>query len=159
MRSPQTHGSPAPAIAAAPDFLVVDEHVVRNPVARAVARTKLKRAVLDFQLRLYNLLPGTNVQADAQAAARVLAVALRVLDNADQGSTPDARVMAGGMGCLSALAQRRWAWHTQDAVAVDQALHRALPVYMAASAVQLQAAHRYVTHLEATANNPEGETL
>lgn len=159
MRSPQTHGAPAPAMAAAPDFLVVDEHVARNPVARAVARTKLKRAVLDFQLRLYNLLPGTNVQADAQAAARVLAVALRVLDNADLGSTPDARVMAGGMGCLSALAQRRWAWHTQDAVAVDQALHRALPVYMAASAVQLQAAHRYVTHLEATANNPERAPL
>ena len=156
MSSLQTRSEPTAAHAVAPDFLVVDEHVARNPVARAVARAKLLCAMRDFLIRIYVLPAGTPVQADAQAAARVLAVALRVLDTAGLGSTPDARVMAGGMGCLSSLSKRRWAWHTQDAVAIDQALQRALPVYQAASAVQLQTAHRYVTHLEVTAHHPEG---
>jgi hypothetical protein len=135
----------------APDFLVVDEHVARNPVARAIARHRIADAVRDFQTRLYLLADGEEVQGDIQAAAKVLAVALSVMQQTGRMATPDARVMAGAMGQCSSVAQRRFRWATADAVAIDEGLRRAVDVYRAATAAQVQAAHRHVVSLEQTA--------
>lgn len=133
----------------APEFLVVSEHTARNPVARAVARARITQAVRDFLLRLYLLPDDAEVQADADAAAHVLAVALAVCDATGRTSSPEARVMQGGMGALTDLGRRRWHWRGTDAVALDQALQRALAVYRSASADQVQHAHRRVARLQA----------
>ena len=61
------------------DFLVVGEHVSRNPVARAIARQRVTSGTRDFLLRLYLLPDGADVAIDAQVAAKVLAVAAAVL--------------------------------------------------------------------------------
>lgn len=132
----------------APDFLVVPQHVARNPVARAIARANLTEAVRDFQLRLYLLADGEDVKADILAAARVLAVAIAVRHQAGQGDDPDARVMAGAMGQCSDIARRRFAWKSSDAVAIDVGLQRAVEVYCKATARQIQDAHTHVTRLE-----------
>lgn len=136
---------------AAPDFLVVGEHVARNPVARAVARARITQAVRDFLLRLYLLPDATEVQADADAAAKVLAVAIAVCEAAGQLHSADCRVMHGGMGAVVDLARRRWHWRSADAVALDQALQRALAVYQAATAEQVQHAWRRVAGMEVQA--------
>jgi hypothetical protein len=133
---------------AAVDFLVVDEHVARNPVARAVARNRISSGTRDFMLRLYLLPEGADVAADCQVAAKVLATAIAVLEAQGQHDSPNCRVMAGAMGALVGLSGRRWKWRTVDAVALDQALQRALQVYSTASAQQLQRAYVRVAQLE-----------
>ena len=137
--------------AAAPGFLYVEEHVARNPVARAIARHRVADAVRDFQTRLYLLSDGENVQTDVMAAAKVIAVALAVRQHAGQLGAADARVMQGSMGQLATIAERGFVWRTTDAVAIDVGLQRAVEVYRAASAQQIQAAHKHVGRIEATA--------
>lgn len=132
----------------APDFLVVSEHVARNPVARAIARQRIADAVRDFQTRLYLLEDGEDVQADILAAAKVLAVALSVMQQTGRMATPDARVMAGAMGQCASVTERKFRWKTADAVAIDEGLRRAVDVYRKATAAQVQAAHRHITRLE-----------
>lgn len=140
----QQRSAPGAAI----DFLVVDEHVARNPVARAIARSRITTGTRDFLLRLYLLPDGADVQADCQVAAKVLATAIAVLEHEGQAASPDARVMAGAMSALLGLARREWHWRTTDAVALDQALQRALDVFTAASAEQVQRAHARVAQIE-----------
>ena len=134
--------------AGALDFRSVGQHVARNPVARAVARATLAQAVRDFTLRLYLLPEGTDVRSDADASARVLAVALEVLQATGRAGSADGRVMQGAMAALVAIARRGFGWRAADAVALDQALQRALRVYAEATAQQVQDAHRRVAELE-----------
>ena len=135
----------------APTFLVVDQHVARNPVARAVARARLAQATRDFITRLYLLADGEDVAADVHASAMVLAVAIAVQEAAGRGTEPDTRVMAGAMGALVDITRRGSRWHTRDAVAIDTGLQRAVAVYTTATAQQVQDAHRRVAALEARA--------
>lgn len=135
----------------APGFMLVNEHVARNPVARAIARQRIAAATRDFQLRLYCLTDGEDVHADIHAAAKVLAVALAVMLQTGRMATPDARVMAGAMGQCASIMQRNGRWKTADAVAIDEGLRRAVEVYRIATAAQVQAAHRHVRLIEADA--------
>jgi hypothetical protein len=132
----------------APDFLLVSDNIARNPICRAVARHNLQAAVRDFSIRLRMLADGEDARLDGLAAARTLAVAIRVLDQRDLGDTPDARVMRGGMECLVQLAGRKWKWRASDAAAVDVALDRAQGVYRTATAREQHSAYRYVMDLE-----------
>lgn len=146
-----TNAAPTPA---GIDFLVVDQHVARNPVARAIARTRIVRATRDFATRLHMLQEGEVVHSDLQAAAKVLAVAIRLLQQRGDTTSPDARVMNGGMSALVALALRGARWHCIDAPAIDQALLRALGVYTAATALETQRAHQWVDSLDRSAAAP-----
>lgn len=135
----------------APDFLVVSQHVARNPVARAVQRQRMQAAVRDFAIQMHLLADGDDVRLELSAAARVLAVAVRVLE--DQARTPEdrdspaLRVMAGGMGAMAQCSARGWRWRTLDLVAVDGALQHALAVLRDAGAAAIQRAWLHVESL------------
>lgn len=131
-----------------PAFTTVDEHVARHPVTRAVARRNLDAAVRDFRIRLHLLAEGELVKADGLAAARVLAVAIRVCEQRGQTDSPAVRVMRGGMEAVVGLSARKWRWRTADAVAIDTAIGHARAVVAGATALEQQAAHRYVIALE-----------
>lgn len=133
----------------APDFLVVPQHVARNPVARAIARQRMERCVDLFATRLYLLADGEQVESDGTAAARVLYVAYLLLDKAGQGDAPAARVIRGGISTVEQLALRRWAWRSADAPAIDQAFQRARDTVAAAAAVEVQRAWAELYRLEA----------
>lgn len=113
----------------APGFLNVPEHVARNPVARAIQRQRIVRSTRDFRIRLHLLDEGETVREDAVASAKVLAVALGVLQMQDRRDSSAWRVMHGAMSALVQLSRRRFTWRQQDAVAVELGLeHAALTV-------------------------------
>lgn len=148
----------------APDFLVVPQHVARNPVARAIARQRMQAAVRDFAIQLHLLPDGADVRAELSAAARVLAVAVRVAElMSPERDTPALRVMAGGMGAIAQCSARGWRWRLLDTVAIDRALQEALDLMQTAAATETRAAWLYVEALERTppraaarATAPEG---
>lgn len=124
----------------APGFLVVDQHVARNPVARAIQRQRIDRTTRDFRIRLHMLAEGEVVQADAIASAKVLAVALGVLELQAAAGCTAWRVMQGGMSALAQLSQRGFTWHQQDAIAVEVALEHAAATVTTAPAELVQRA-------------------
>jgi hypothetical protein len=124
----------------APGFLVVDQHVARNPVARAIQRQRVMESTRNFRIRVYLLAEGEEVRADAIASAKVIAVAIGVLQL--QGATACSawRVMHGGLSALLQLCERQFKWRQQDAVAVEVALEHAALTVATAPAVMVQRA-------------------
>lgn len=132
-------------------FRVVSEHVARNPVAQAIERNNLLKAIASFQTRLYLLDENEPAQDDAQTAARVLAVAIRCceLDKTDQ--EPPCRVMRGALSALVSCAQRGFTWRKVDAPAIDTGLEYALEVMRITSATIKRCAWMDVERMEQAA--------
>lgn len=124
----------------APGFLIVDQHVARNPVARAIQRQRIERATRDFRIRLHMLADGEVVQSDTMACAKVLAVALGVLQMQGAEGCTAWRVMRGGMSTLQQLSERQFRWRTADAIPVDVALEHATVTVTTAPATMVQRA-------------------
>jgi len=125
---------------AAPGFLVVDQHVVRNPIARAIQRQRIDRATRDFRIRVHMLADGEHVESDAIASAKVLAVAMGVLAMQGAEGCTAWRLMRGGLSALQQLSERGFRWRTDDAVAVDVALEHAAATVTTAPAALVQRA-------------------
>ena len=121
----------------APTFLIVPQHVARNPVARDVQKRKVTLAVRDFQTRVHMLAEGEIVRADMDAAMHVLAVASAIVEMRGELD----QVIRGAMSACVQCAERGFRWHTVDAVALDQGLARADAIYARASAVETQRAY------------------
>ena len=124
----------------APGFLIVDQHVARNPVARAIQRQRIERSTRDFRIRVHMLAEGESVASDAMASAKVLAVALGVLQMQGAEGCTAWRLMRGGTSTLQQLSERGFRWRCADAVAVDVALEHAALTLATAPAVLVQRA-------------------
>lgn len=114
---------------AAEAFRVVPMHVARNPVARAVAMTRMRQAVLDFQLRLHFLPYDQQVMGDVHAAMQVLTVCLFSLEEMNVLDQPGASVMRGAQSALLNCAARQGRWRPIDAPAVDVGLAYAVDTF------------------------------
>lgn len=136
----------------APDVMVVDEHVARNPLARAVARAKMTSAARDFTIRLHLLEDGEDAAADTVAAARTIQLAYIAAVQAGAADSPDARVMCGAISAMTALARRGFSWRRADAAAIDAGLQRAVQTIRATSAQAMQAAWRELLRQERVAD-------
>lgn len=112
-----------------PTFRVVPMHVARDPVARAVAITRMRQAVLDFQLRLHYLPEGQRVDGDVYAALQVLTVCLLSLEDLGRTEGPEFSVMRGAQSTLLQCASHGSTWRTSYAQAVDIGLQRAVDVF------------------------------
>lgn len=117
-------------------FSVVDEHVGRNPIARAVAISGLKKSVRAFQLQLYFLQDGTEQAANLMAASEVLAVALNIRQAQDNPT--GVPVMRGAHSAILERAKREFVWRSVDAVAIDVAIDAAREAMESATARQVQ---------------------
>ena len=131
-------------------FHVVKQNVARNPVARAVQRANLDSAMREFQLTLYYLEDGTQQAENVQAAAKVLTVALRLVEMRGL-EIHRANVIRGAMSCLEAASNRRFAWRSLDAPAIDAGMARAAEIVSESTALQVREAWKFVGALEATA--------
>lgn len=136
------------------DFRTVPMAVATNPAARSIARKRIMDATRDFAIQVHLLDDGEDVRVDLTAAARVLAVAVRVAEQranasgrADDRDTPALRVMAGAMSAIAQCSQRGWRWRRLDAVAVDQGLAEASDLMRSASAHEARAAWAHVEAL------------
>lgn len=129
-------------------FLHVSEHVARNPIARAVAASRLHAAVRDSLLQIYLHADGDDVSAEGPSWARVLYVAWLVLHARGASASPDARVMRGAMSSVEQLARRGWRWSTEDAAAIDAGLTRAQQTVQGAPPSEVRTAWEELDALE-----------
>lgn len=126
-------------------FFIVSKDVASNPVARAIAKRRIENAIRDFLLECYYLDEGTEQTGNYTAAARVLTVAIRLLEQA-RADVPG--VMRGALSCCQQASERGFRWKRADAVAIDTGLSMARDVIQAARAADLQRAWAFVMDLE-----------
>ncbi len=126
-------------------FNVVSRDVASNPIARAIAKKRIQSAIRDFLLACYFIEDGSEQRENYLAAARVLAVALRLAEMARDESTG---VMRGALSCCQQASERGFTWKRLDAVAIDNGLCDALTVINGASASEVQRAWSFVMDLE-----------
>lgn len=132
-------------------FHIVNEHVARNPVARAVQRAKLAAAIREFQLQLYFLADDTPQNDNLLAAAKVIAVALR-LHEVTGLPAHEANVLKGALSCIEHATARGCKWRrSADAPAIDSGIDRAAALVNRCTAQQVRDAWRFVEALEVTA--------
>ena len=120
----------------APDFFVVPEHVARNPIARAIARQNIARATAEYSTRLLMLQDGEECASDLDATARVLGVAVAVLE---ARKTTDATLTAG-LAALVEMARMGCRWDSMFADRIDAALQQANDVFAQATATETRLA-------------------
>ncbi len=110
-------------------FQVVPMHIARNPVARAVAITRMRQAVLDFQLRLHFLPYDQEVHGDVHCAMQVLTVCLLSLEELGRADEAAARVMRGAQATLLQCVNLKGRWRPEFAQPVDIGLQRAVEAF------------------------------
>jgi hypothetical protein len=120
----------------APGFLIVPQHVARNPIARAINRQKVRVAVAEFATRLHLLTAGEQCAADLDATARTLGVAAAVLEK--RGLTDD--TLAAGLAALCDMAAHECLWKPEHAGTLDAALQQAQDVFAQATAEETRMA-------------------
>lgn len=125
-------------------FSVVDEHVARNPIARALARQAMRTSVRDITLAWYVPTPYCD-PGDVAACKRALDVAIVVLDLMNGGGTPPHTAMAQARAVLYQVVERGYRWRIQDAPAIDIGLQHALDVLRDSDAKTQQRAWQMVT--------------
>lgn len=121
-------------------FSLVDEHVGRNPVARAIARASLDKALVDFGLELYLCEPGSVQRGNIRSAARVLSVALHLRED---------DTVRAGLHMLALMEEDGCRWDSHGAGDVDLALAAARDIVTKAPAQDVQRAWAAVTESSA----------
>ena len=129
-------------------FHVVSQDVARNPVSKAVQRTKLNQALRDFQITLYHLEDGSQQADNLMAAAQVLAVATRLHEVRDL-EPHEINVVRGALSAVTAASERGFQWRHADAPAIDAGMARAASIILAAPQIEVQRAWKFVSELEA----------
>lgn len=97
-----------------------------NPVARAVARHRLKQALLEQKIQLYLLAdgePAANVLTAIGAMFAVVGLAAEI-DKAIDRDDPELRVMRGGLSACEQM-MKAGAWASINAPAIERALDSA----------------------------------
>lgn len=118
----------------------VKRQVALNPVARAVALSKLKVAVTDVLVRLYLFPDGADVRTQIVDANELLAIVMRCVELYGDINNPDYRVMRGAHSCMIQLSESKFIWHSRHAPAIDVGLRRALEMHAEFTPLQTKTA-------------------
>ena len=129
-------------------FQIVRQDLARNFVARAVQRDNVAREMRTFRISLYMLESGSEQVEAIQAAAIVLAVAIRVLECRGELYLTPASVMLEAFSALQGMAENGHRWRASDAPAIDVGMGYAVDVHAGAKAAELQKAWSHVREME-----------
>lgn len=103
-------------------IVLKDQKVARNPVARAVAASNLKKRMLDQRIELFMMDEGQDARSQVLPIADcvfVLAAAYEMMRWEDK---VDYRKLRSAMIILTECSERKFKWRTADTVTIDNAI-------------------------------------
>ena len=98
------------------------KNVARNPVARAVAKDRLKKMMLDSQIHLFMLDEGDNAASMVLPISDGIFVMAEAYSLSKKEDTPEYRKLKSAMNVLQECAERQFKWHTMDAITINNAI-------------------------------------
>jgi hypothetical protein len=100
----------------------VKKTVALNPIARAIAKEKLRSVVTTMRIKFFLLEDGDECAGYAMPVATPVYAMLGALTAVGETESADARKLRSGAKVLLEISERQFKWRKADAVTIDNAL-------------------------------------
>jgi hypothetical protein len=98
------------------------EKIARNPIARAIAADKLKKAMLNQRIELFMMEEGQDARAQVIPIANSIFVLAAAYDMMEWHDKVEYRKIRSAMNVLTECSERKFKWRTIDTVTIDNAI-------------------------------------
>ena len=99
----------------------VTKNVVYNPVARAVAKAKVKQAMTDHRISIFLLDDGDDCYSEMFTSAKAIFIIGHCLEEMNLTDTPDYRKIKSALN-ICVECSEKWKWKKEWAITIDNAL-------------------------------------
>ncbi len=99
----------------------VTKNVVYNPVARAVAKAKVKQAMTDHRISIFLLDDGDDCYSEMFTSAKAIFIIGHCLEEMGLTDTPDYRKIKSALN-ICVECSEKWKWRKEWAITIDNAL-------------------------------------
>jgi hypothetical protein len=113
-----------------PFFFKVDQHTARNPVARALAKSRTEKTLRNFVTALYLMEEGKSYEFDMRVSQQALQVTLHLQPELPPNQS---EVINSGIEILSGLIRDDFKWKSSEVAALDIAITCALSLMIAST--------------------------
>jgi len=124
----------------------VSKNVAMNPIAKAIARQKLMKSMVDVKIKLFFTQEGEQIQSVVQEISRLLAITLLAC-RVDK-VTEFVNLMDEALFLLTKVADDEFRWRTDYALIVDDAMDAVLLVTPKISPKAIHLAAKEIESLE-----------
>lgn len=98
------------------------KHIARNPVAKAIAKNKLKSSITDHRIGCFMLENGENCYSEAYAMSQAIFVMLFSYEDLNQTDSVEYRKLKSAGVILVDCAQNGWKWNKEWSITLDNAM-------------------------------------
>lgn len=99
----------------------VTKNVVYNPVARAVAKAKVQKAMTDHRISIFMLDDGEDCYSEMFTSAKAIFIIGHCLEEQNQMDSPEYRKIKSAMN-ICVECSKDWKWKKEWAITIDNAL-------------------------------------
>ena len=132
------------------NWITITTQPTGNPVARAIARDRLRKIMRDWQISLLMLEDGAECRDHVVLAAQIITSTMQAMEMAGRAGAAEFAVMRGAISALQQCAERGFSWRRAAAPAVDVAAQRVLEIYPSIPSDIATKAFRQVADWDAT---------
>ena len=104
-------------------IVLKDKNVARNPIARAIAKQKLKQSMLDMRIHLLMMDDGTPCQTEILTISDAIFVMACCYEFTGQKDSVEFRKLRSAMNVLTECSEKGFKWRSEWAMTIDNAIH------------------------------------
>ena len=103
-------------------IVLKDKNIARNPVARAIAKQKLKQSMLDMRIHLLMMDDGEPCQSEILTISDAIFVMACCYEFMKREDSVEFRKLKSAMGILTECSEKGFKWHREWAMTIDNAI-------------------------------------
>lgn len=103
-------------------IVLKDKNVARNPVARAIAKQKLKQNMLDMRIHLFMMDEGTPCQSEILTMSDAVFVMAYSYELMGKKDSVECRKLRSAMNVLRECSETGFKWNPDWAITIDNAI-------------------------------------
>lgn len=104
-------------------IIIKEKNVARNPVARAIAKQKLRQSMLDMRIHLLMMDKGTACQEEILTISDAIFVMACCYELLGKKDSVDFRMLKSAMNILTECSETGFKWNPEWAITIDNAIN------------------------------------
>ena len=103
-------------------IVLKDKNIARNPIARAIAKQKLKQNMLDMRIHFLMMDDGTQCQTEILTISDAIFVMACCYEFTNQQDSVEFRKLRSAMNVLTECSESGFKWRREWAMTIDNAI-------------------------------------